>query len=376
MGSALALRLAAAGHEVRIGSRDGERGRSTAADVGAAFGGTRRAAASNAEVVILAVPWAAVFETLEVLHDLDGTVLVDITNPFGPVDGELSGAERIQAFVPRAPVVKAWNTIYSAVVRRSPGFGGVAPTIFVAGDDARAKDAVAALVFDLGYEPVDAGPLASARYLEPLAGLMTTLDRLADGKFEHALKLLRRERPKRKAGRPRSTAAAARASAAGLRSVGACRPLVNGRGDPRLVREAVLPGADDVPQLRLGEDPLEGLDAFLGLEHEDGFAVGEEDPMAGEADLARLERRSLVDEVADDVAAPFGERHDDRDAPVALVHAMRLVRVQRRELLRHVSDIDLDGHGSSVADSRAKAIGGTADRRFGEPTRPLPAGNH
>jgi 8-hydroxy-5-deazaflavin:NADPH oxidoreductase len=200
MGSALARRLAAAGHEVRVGSRDRERGREKAAQAAAAFGGTCRAAAANADVVVLAVPWDATLDTLRLLGDLDGAVLVDVTNPFDEVAtgdrdaGRSSGAERIQAFVPRTRVVKAWNHVYSAVIRRGHTFDGAAPTVFVAGDDPDAKELVGRLVRDTGFEPADAGPLISARYLEPLAGLMTTLDRLGGGAFFHALKLLRRER--------------------------------------------------------------------------------------------------------------------------------------------------------------------------------------
>jgi 8-hydroxy-5-deazaflavin:NADPH oxidoreductase len=207
MGSALALRLAAAGHEVRVGSRDRERGQRKATEVGAAFGGTCRAAAANAEIVVLAVPWEAVFETLGQLGDLDGLVLVDVTNPFKEGGSSeqhdlrgSSGAEQVQAFAPEARVVKAWNHIYSAVIRRSPDFGGIAATVFVAGDDLAAKELVSGLVCDLGYDPADAGPLASSRYLEPLAALMTTLDRLSGGEFVHALKLLRRERRSRPSG--------------------------------------------------------------------------------------------------------------------------------------------------------------------------------
>lgn len=67
----------------------------------------------------------------------------------------------------------------------------MAATVFVAGDDPEAKATVAGLVRDLGFDAADAGPLASARYLEPLAALMTTLDRAEPGTL-HALRLLRR----------------------------------------------------------------------------------------------------------------------------------------------------------------------------------------
>ncbi len=98
----------------------------------------------------------------------------------------------IQALAPEARVVKAWNYMYSGVLRRSPDFDGTTPTVLIAGDDHQAKRTVAGLVFDIGYEPADAGPLSSARYLEPLAPLMTTLDRNSGGETVHALKLLRR----------------------------------------------------------------------------------------------------------------------------------------------------------------------------------------
>ena len=196
MGTALARQFAAAEHEVRIGSRDPARGRERAAAAGADFGGSYWAAAANAEVVVLAVPFHAVFDSLAQIGDVEGVVLVDPTNPPRDEDAEpeASCAEQIQAFVPEARVVKAWNHLYSAVVRRSAEFDGVAATLFVAGDDIGAKELVERLARDIGYEPVDAGPITSARYLEPLAALMTTLDRQASGEYVHALKLLRRQR--------------------------------------------------------------------------------------------------------------------------------------------------------------------------------------
>jgi 8-hydroxy-5-deazaflavin:NADPH oxidoreductase len=202
MGAALAARLAAAGHEVRMGSRDPARGRVRAAEVGAAWGGDYRDVLSVADLVILAVPWEAAQGTLLALDDLDGTIVIDVTNPFPEAssDGrrmpsDRSGAEQLQAVVPRARLVKAFNAISSVILRKPPGFADATPTIFVAGDDSAAKGAVASLIACLGYEPVDAGGLSSARYLESLAGLMRTLDDLAGVRTEHALKLLRRERP-------------------------------------------------------------------------------------------------------------------------------------------------------------------------------------
>lgn len=201
MGLALGRQLAAAGHDVLVGSRDPERAREKAEAIHACFGGSYGAAAAGAEAVILAVPWQAVPQTLDVLGDLAGTILIDVTNPFkeGGADEQheyagSSGAELIQEMEPQARVVKAWNHVYSAILRRPPDFGGTIATVFVAGDDSEAKEVVMGLISDIGWEPADAGPLSSARYLEPLAALMTSLDRNSGGEVLHALKLLRGER--------------------------------------------------------------------------------------------------------------------------------------------------------------------------------------
>jgi predicted dinucleotide-binding enzyme len=200
MGTALGERLATVGHEVRMGSRDPERGRLVAAQVGGAAGGSYAEAAAGADAVLLAVPFEAVPAALDQIGDLDGLILIDVTNPFG-ADGAhgTSSAEEIQALARKARVVKAWNTLYSEVVRRSAVFEGLPATVFVAGDDPDAKAAVSGLVRDLGWDPADAGPLSAARFLEPIALLMTSLDRMSGGRYEHALKLLRREAPPRPA---------------------------------------------------------------------------------------------------------------------------------------------------------------------------------
>ncbi len=199
MGTALGAGLAAAGHEVRVGSRDPDRGRDTAAAIGASSGGTYLDVAAGAEAILLAVPWAAAPDALDQIGGrLDGAILIDVTNPSVKGDGPRlvdSGAEEIAAYAPGARVVKAWNTLYSEVIRRGADFDGNPATVFVAGDDPEAKEAVCELVRDLGYEAADAGPLSSSRYLEPLASLMTALDRLTRGRVEHGLKVLRRIAP-------------------------------------------------------------------------------------------------------------------------------------------------------------------------------------
>ncbi|MGH2740329.1 MAG: NADPH-dependent F420 reductase [Actinomycetota bacterium] len=194
MGGALARSLVPR-HDVIIGSRDPERATSLAKELGASSGGSYTEAAKDAEVVFLAVPWVAVDETLGDLGDLRGKVLVDITNPY--VDGEVklhedsSNAEEIQKKTPGARVVKGWNTIFSPVANESADFDGVAASVFLAGDDTEAKETVASLAKDMGYDPIDCGPLESARDLERMLTILGTIGH-SFGWGSWALRVLRR----------------------------------------------------------------------------------------------------------------------------------------------------------------------------------------
>jgi predicted dinucleotide-binding enzyme len=134
----------------------------------------------GAEVVLLASPWEAVPEALRAAGPLAGVVLIDATNPFGPgftmqagPRGE-SGGEQVQALVPRARVVKAFNSTGFANMA-DPLYEGASTVMPYAGDDASAKATVRRLVADLGFDPVDAGPLARSRQLEHLAMLWIAL---------------------------------------------------------------------------------------------------------------------------------------------------------------------------------------------------------
>jgi len=133
-------------------------------------------AVRDAPVVVLATPWDAVDSALAAAGSLDGKILVDCTNPIlpalaGPSLGTTeSAAERIATQVPRARVVKAFNTT-GAGNMVNPRYGAERLTMFYCGDDAEAKGTVEQLIVALGFTPVDAGGLQAARYLEPLAML-------------------------------------------------------------------------------------------------------------------------------------------------------------------------------------------------------------
>ena len=110
------------------------------------------------------------------LGPLAGKILIDATNPVARTDHgpDLalgftdSAAEALARQVPQARVVKTLNQVGAEVMEDTSGFAHP-PVMFMAGDDEEAKRTVGTLLADLGFEPLDAGPLHRARLLEPLA---------------------------------------------------------------------------------------------------------------------------------------------------------------------------------------------------------------
>jgi 8-hydroxy-5-deazaflavin:NADPH oxidoreductase len=177
MASALATRLAQAGHKLRIVGRDSAKAAALASRIGAEVT-SPATAARDADVVIVATGYGDAAPALKSLGNLAGKVVVDITNPLTAdymglaIGHSTSAAEEIARTVPGAEVVKAFNTVFAQVLQDGPDFGpGKTVPVFYAGDSARAKETVRDLIDSTGFASVDAGPLKNARYLEPLAGL-------------------------------------------------------------------------------------------------------------------------------------------------------------------------------------------------------------
>ena len=178
MGSAFVKQLVRAGHEVSVTARDSAK----AAQVAAAHPGAKAVAvagaANGADAVVLATGYGDAAAALQAVGDLQGKVVIDITNPLTAdymgltLGHDTSAAEEIAKAVPEAEVVKAFNTLFAQVLTDGPQFAGgqIAPAFFAGGSE-RAKQTAKALIESLGYTPVDAGPLKNARYLEPLAAL-------------------------------------------------------------------------------------------------------------------------------------------------------------------------------------------------------------
>ena len=200
MGSGLGRIWAKKGHSVIFSySRSSEKLTTLASAIPNAKAGTPAEAAAQSDVVLLAVRWSNVPDALKQAGDLKGKIVIDCTNPLKPDMSGLalghttSAAEEIEKMAPGARVVKAFNTAFAQVYQEGNRlFGSRMATMFYCGDDAEAKSTVSRLINDIGFEPVDSGPLTSARYLEPLAMLVITLGYGQGMGTNIALNLIRR----------------------------------------------------------------------------------------------------------------------------------------------------------------------------------------
>ncbi len=179
VGSALGTGWAKKGHSVTFGVRHPQDEKVKKALAGAgknAQAATVSEAVKSAEVVVLATPWSATQEAIQSAGNLTGKIVVDCTNPVKPDLSDLtighstSAGEQVASWAKGAKVVKAFNTT-GAGNMANPTYGSQNATMFVCGDDAAARKTVGGLAEELGFEAVNAGPLASARYLEPMAML-------------------------------------------------------------------------------------------------------------------------------------------------------------------------------------------------------------
>jgi 8-hydroxy-5-deazaflavin:NADPH oxidoreductase len=178
VGKALGKSLVEAGHRVTLAASSADSARAAAEEIGATAAVDSVAAVDDAEAVILAVPYVgAADEVSDALAEAAaGRIVVDVTNPLKPDYSGLaventSAAEEFQRRLPRARVVKAFNTVFAA---NQPDPAG--RDAFIAGDDADAKRTVADLAESMGFTPLDVGPLSSARQLEGMAWLNISLN--------------------------------------------------------------------------------------------------------------------------------------------------------------------------------------------------------
>ena len=201
MGAKLGTLFARAGHDVVFSYARSERKLKRLAREarGNARAGTPSDAARDADALLLAVHWSRVDAVLKQAGVLSGKVIVTCSLPMSSSDTKLviahtsSGAEALAKKARRAHVVSAFGTVPSEVLfgvfqaRRKVN----RPSLVYCGDDRGAKDVAATLIRDVGFDPVDAGPLRIARYMEPFSLLMGQLAYEGDGSPELAYRFER-----------------------------------------------------------------------------------------------------------------------------------------------------------------------------------------
>jgi 8-hydroxy-5-deazaflavin:NADPH oxidoreductase len=185
MGGKLGTILARAGHEVVFSYARSEQklARLTQEAKGKARAGTPREAAQAADAVLLAVHWSRIEDVLNQAGDLSGKLIVTCSLPMNEDNTQLlvahtsSGAEELAKRIPKARVVAAFQTVPSEVLfdvfeaKRKAS----RPSLVCCGDDDSGKGVAAQLIREVGFDPVDAGPLRIARYTEPFALLVAQL---------------------------------------------------------------------------------------------------------------------------------------------------------------------------------------------------------
>ncbi|MGB8856701.1 MAG: NAD(P)-binding domain-containing protein [Burkholderiales bacterium] len=178
MGSAFVKQLSRAGHHVTVTARNFEKAQALAAANPGAKATAIMGAADNADAVVLATGFGDAINALRSVGNLNGKVIIDISNPLTAdymgltLGHSTSSAEEIAQAVPEAEVVKAFNTVFAQVLANGADFGnGQRVSVFVASDSARAKQTATTMAESMGFSVIDAGGLKNARYLEPVAGL-------------------------------------------------------------------------------------------------------------------------------------------------------------------------------------------------------------
>jgi len=199
MGGALAKLWADKGHNILITSTSPEQTEAVAKSIGNnVITGSTAEAVSYGDVVVFAFPYESLNDVIGKGGSFKDKTVIDLINPLTPdIKGLLIGfttsaAEEIGKLIPEAKIVKAFNTISAPVIKSGNiKFNGIAPDVYFCGDDEGSKSVVKSLIRDIGFEPVDSGPLTNARYLEPISEFIIQLAILGLGD-DIGVKVLRR----------------------------------------------------------------------------------------------------------------------------------------------------------------------------------------
>ena len=203
VGRALAAGFAGLGHDVKIGSRDPQKLAAWAETAGPHVStGTFAEAAQFGDILVLATLGVATEDAIRLagVDAFDGKVVIDTTNPLDFSSGAPklsightdSLGEVIQRLLPRARVVKAFNTVGNALMvnPRLPA----QPDMFIAGNDEDARKIVTQICKHFGWGVIDCGDITASRYLEPMC-LVWVLHGIRSGTWTHAFKVLHQTEP-------------------------------------------------------------------------------------------------------------------------------------------------------------------------------------
>ena len=179
MGSGLARRITLAGHDVLLTARDLNDAEKIANQIGPRVKVVPPSeVAKGVDILIAATPAGEQVNALKNCGDLKGKIVIDIANPLKPdmsgltVGLTTSFAEELAKAFPGVKIVKAFNTVFAQVLNEGPDFGkGTRASAFYCGDDEAARKTVHQLIESMGFDAIDTGPLANARYLEPMGML-------------------------------------------------------------------------------------------------------------------------------------------------------------------------------------------------------------
>ncbi|WP_436738127.1 NADPH-dependent F420 reductase [Streptomyces sp. BBFR102] len=172
------------GHEVLLSNSRGPTSLAPLVrDLGALAAAATPAEAATADLVVLAVPWPQIPDAVAGLPRLEKTVVIDATNQFASRSpdpeiadlGDLTGSEYVSSLLPGARVVKAFNSLYAQFIAPDPRHEAGRQVLFLAGDDADAKNTVRDLTSEFGFAPVDLGTLREGGRLIQLGGPLSAL---------------------------------------------------------------------------------------------------------------------------------------------------------------------------------------------------------
>lgn len=182
IGKAVAGHLLKNGYSVKISnSKDPDTLKETVEHLGKGVTAVTAAEATEADMVILALPWAKV-NTLTKITEWNNKIVIDATNHFISKDlqvadlGNSTSSEVVQQQLPGAIIVKGFNTISSKILMKDPAEAAGHRVLFISGDDKDAKALVGDIIKDLGFAPVDLGSLATGGKLQQAKGALSLLN--------------------------------------------------------------------------------------------------------------------------------------------------------------------------------------------------------